>query len=205
MKTLRRVAVAALALVVVTAALLEAQTTGPADREIQRFVLPGSNTTGMRVHSSRTVMSQTLAGNIIATGGYKAAFTYAHPEFVVTTVTNAHLPIAGTPRAGSSGVAPLMPSTGGSIIGVSIASSAALTRDAAHVEAVMLRGGLGVVASGLRAVIGGGLTNTQFAASTQARGLTNFTATDAVTCRLTTDANVRPLTAQIACTVIVEF
>lgn len=63
------------ALILVLVALLllpafaDAQTTGTSNHEVQRFTLPGSNTTGWRLHDDGTRLHLTLpAGAVIFTG-----------------------------------------------------------------------------------------------------------------------------------------
>lgn len=207
---LRRIGVVALVVVLATAALLEAQSAGVNDQEIQRFTLPGSNTTGFRVHGSSAAMNLTLpAGDILASGGYKVAYTYAHSENIVVNTSGAAVPVAGTVRASTStsattGVPFQTVPSAGSIIGVAIGARSALTRDAAHTEATILRNGA-TVTTGLRALIGAGLTYTQYAVTTQARGTDVFYAGEGVGCNVTIDSLITPTANQIVCTVIVSY
>lgn len=66
---MRQALIIAALVLLALAGLLEAQTTGPNDQEIQRFVVPGTNTTAWRVHSSGSVMNLTLAHGAIMFGG----------------------------------------------------------------------------------------------------------------------------------------
>lgn len=50
-------------------ALVWAQSTGINDQEVQRFVLPSSNTTGFRVHTSGSIMNLTLSHGSLRFGG----------------------------------------------------------------------------------------------------------------------------------------
>ena len=208
---MKRALIVAVLILLAGASLLEAQTTGINDREIQRFILPGTNTTGMRVHASRVHMSLTLpSGNIIAVGGYKVAFNYAHTGNVSVSISNAAMPIAGTASATgttgplAAGVAYQRTPYAGSVIAVSCGASAALTAGSATCEATIRNFDDTVVATGLTAVISG-TGATQFNATAQARGLDVFLTTDSIGCRLTTTADIAPLTAEVACTVIVEL
>lgn len=193
--------------------LVLAQTTGPADVEIERFVLPGTTTTGLRVHGARTEMSLRLpAGDIWAEGGYKVAYTYAHGENIVPSVSNSAIPIAGTTRSGdaTSGVPYQRLPSAGSVIGIALASSAALTLGAAHGEAIIFTVGGQAVRTGFTVPIGAGLgsggsATTQYNSATRSRlASTPFTAGQAVGCHLTTDARMAPASAELACTIIVE-
>ena len=187
------------------AGLLEAQTTSIDDREVQRFVLPGTNTTGMRVHTSAAHMSLTLIGQIAAGGGYKVSFAYAHGENIVQSTTNAVMPIAGTTRSqdSGSGVSYQRIPYAGSIIGISIGASTALTAGSATAEATIFRSNM-VIATGLTATIASS-GDLQYATVAQARGLDGFTPAEAIGCRLTTSADLAPRTAEMVCSVIVEF
>ena len=208
---MKRALIVAVLILLAGASLLEAQTTGINDREIQRFILPGTNTTGMRVHASRVHMSLTLpAGNIIAVGGYKVAFSYAHTGNVSVNISNAAMPVAGTagPQGPTgplaAGVAYQRTPFAGSVIGVAIGASAALTAGSATAEATIRQFDDAVRATGLTAVIAG-TAATQFNATAQARGISVFSTTDSIGCRLTTTADIAPLTAEVVCTVIVEL
>lgn len=196
-----------------------AQTTGIDDREIQRFILPGTNTTGMRVHASRTEMNLRLpAGDIWAAGGYKAVFSFAHNDLIVLGVSNTAAPIAGssrnivnTPGGTGNAAGPLyqQPGYAGSIIGVSLASSTALTTGAAHAEATIFRpNGGSINRTQLRALIAV-KTNPQgtdqYNVTTQAKDVSPFTAAEGVGCQLSTSTDLRPQTAVIVCSIIVEF
>lgn len=193
-----------------------AQSTGVNNQEIQRFVLPGTNTTGYRAHASGSELHITLpAGNIWAQGGYKVAYTYAHGDFLTANLSATAMPIAGTlrisPAGGgvtTGGVFYQKPPSAGYVVGVAISSSTALTAGAAHAEATVLIGGSSVQGTGLRTIIGPGETVDQYAAATQARDRApKFRAgnEDSVGCRWATSANVAPSNAQIICTVIVEY
>ena len=83
-------------------------------------------------------------------------------------------------------------------------ASAALTAGSATCQATIRNFDDTVVATGLTAVISG-TGATQFNATAQARGLDVFLTTDSIGCRLTTTADIAPLTAEVACTVIVEL
>ena len=183
------------------------------DLTVEQFFLPGTNTSGFRVHASSTEMALTLAGPIRSTGGYKSYIQYSHAEQVVRGASNVAMPIAGTSLGSGSSTGPRIlgvvrqrMATTGSIIGIAIASSAALTYGAAHVEATITNIAAGQVnRTEFLAVIGGGLTNTQFATTTRARGRHPFGTGDAVGCNVNVQVDgVRPLTAELLCTLIVE-
>ena len=203
---MKRVLIVAGLVLLAAAGLLEAQSTGPNDQETQRFVLPGTNTTGWRVHASRAHMSLALPrGNIIAAGGYKVAFAYAHGGNVVVNSTNVAMPILGTASqvsAISPGVLYQRVPYEGSIMAISIGASAALTAGTVTAEATIRRPDGTVYPSGLTAAL---TTGDQFATNTQARGRSVFTDLEGVGCRLTATSAVTPVTAEVLCTVIVEL
>ena len=204
---MKRALLVAPLIVLALAAPLEAQTTGIEDREIQRFVLPGTNTTGFRVHANRSHMNLTLpSGNIVAIGGYKVAVAFAHPENMKPSLTNEAMPLVGTARPGDSGSGVPYQRTpfAGSIIGIAIGASTALTAGSATAEATIRELSGTVRAMGLTAVISG-TAATQYNATAQARDLDRFTSSDGVGCRITTSSNLAPVTAEIVCTVIIEF
>lgn len=173
---------------------------------------PSSSTVCFRAHANSSAVGNftITGGNIIAAGGYKGAFHFSHGDFVsITNTVPQFVPVAGNSVQGrpTGGVAHILPGYAGSIIGVSIYSSATLTGvSAAHAEAVITNAhGSALVATGLRAVIGATLTNTAAGAATQGRGISNFTASQGVGCYITSSANFAPLTAYLSCVVIVEF
>lgn len=200
----------AVALLLLSAGSAAAQT----DLTIDRFFLPGTSTTGYRVHANTSEMHVTVpSGKIRAAGGYKTPVVFSHASNVVAGLSNQAIPLATT------GVTYLRPVTAGSIIGVSIGARAALDVGAAHAEATILRDG-SVVATGLIAVIRdsswSGAQN-QFSANSQARDLSQFTTSEAIGCRITTDSTAanqgegtlqnpgfRPLTNEFVCTVTIE-
>lgn len=176
------------------------------DLTIQSFNCPGGNTRCFRVHANTSTASLTINGDLIATGGYKVAYVYAHANYNVVS-TNVLAPIAGTGPATINATGPLYqrPGYAGSIIGVSIAANTALTgQGAAHAEAMRFDG-TDTVATALTAVIGAGLANTQYATTTQARGLDVFTATEGVGCRMSVATSTTPTTAMLVCTVLVVY
>ena len=204
---MKRALIVAGLIIVAVAGLLEAQTTGINDREIQRFVLPGTNTTGLRVHASNVHMSLALPrGNIAAMGGYKVAFVYAHGDQSRINLTASAMPIAGTirPSDSGSGVSYQRVPFKGSVIGVAIGASTALTAGTATAEATILRAGDLVDPTGLTVVLSS-VGSTQYNAARQDREISNFTALEGVGCRLTTNAAFAPTTAELVCTVIIEF
>src|SRR5438046_924091 len=149
-RTLRRIAVLALTVVLGTAALLEAQSTGLTDTEVQGFVLPGTALKGMRVHGNRSHMSLALPyGNIIARGGYKIPYTYSHGDQIKASVSAAAMPITGTPKqnVNASGVAYQRAPYAGSVIAIAVGTSTAITAGSVTAEATILRNGA-VVATG---------------------------------------------------------
>ena len=58
---MKRIVVVTLALLLAFATLVSAQSTGINNQEVLRFVVPGSNVTGLRVHASTSVINLTLA------------------------------------------------------------------------------------------------------------------------------------------------
>ena len=180
---------------------------GQSDLTVQSFNCPGGNTRCFRVHANTTSASVTLNGDVVAAGGYKVAYVFAHPNYMRVNSSNVQAPIAGAGPATINAVGPLYhrPGVAGTFVGVSIVSNTALTgTGAAHAEAIRFDGTT-AVATGLTAVIGAGLTNTQYAATTQARGLDIFTASEGVGCRMTVDSAATPTNAILACTVIVAY
>lgn len=174
------------------------------DLTVQRFNCPGGNTQCFRVHTGTSSMSLTLSGDIIAAGGYKVAYTFAHPNYSVVGSSDVQAPIAGSGPATINATGPLyvIPGYAGSIISVSIVSNTAITATAVHAEAIRWDGTTGQ-ATGLTAVIGSGLAQTTRATATQARGTDIFTASEGVGCRFTRTAGSTPTNAMIACIVTV--
>jgi len=186
-----------------------AQTTGVNDQEVQRFVLPGSNTTGWRAHTSNSAMSLRLpTGDIAAEGGYKVPYVFAHSDYLVSGVTSSAAPVAGTVRASTSGsgVPYQRAPYAGRIIGVTLSARSAITSQAAHAEATIMNSSDALRRTGLRAVIGASLTNTQYGVGTQARATAHsFLATDRLGCDLTTDSAITPIQNELVCTVVVVY
>lgn len=190
-----------------------AQTTGVFDQEIQRFVLPGTNTTGLRVHGSSTEMHLRLpAGDIVAQGGYKVAWSYAHGDNVVPNVSNSNAPIAGSANAVSAplggGVFHQLFPTAGSILAVAIGSNTALTAGYAHVEATIFDVSAATTTrTTLRALIGSpiGGSATRYAVTTAAKDTHTVPAGDAVGCQISTTVDIAPTGAELVCTLVVEF
>lgn len=207
---MKRALIVAVLILLAAAGLLEAQTTGITDREIQRFVVPGSaNRTGFRVHASNTAVHMSLtipAGNIIARGGYKTMVAFAHGENTKPSLTDVAMVLAGSarPTESASGVSYQRTPFAGSIIGVTIGASAALTAGSATAEATWREIDGTVRRSFLTAVISG-TAATQFNATAQARGVNAFTASDGIGCQITTSSDLLPVTAEMVCTVIIEF
>ena len=205
---MKRALIVAGLIVFAVVGLLEAQTTGITDREIQRFVLPGTNTTGHRVHASRVHMSLTLpSGNIIARGGYKTLIAFAHPEATKASLTNVAMVLAGAGlRSSNAGVSYQRAAFAGSIIGITLGASTALTTGTATAEATILPfNSTTVQPTGLTVTLDAALATSQFNAEERARGLFAFTGADSVGCRITTAATLAPVTGVLACTVIIEF
>ena len=204
--SLRRVSLALVLVLLAVAGLLEAQTTSTQDREIQRFVIPGTaNTTGYRVHASATAAHLGVAiprGNIAAMGGYKTMIHFAHGDQTSATLTDSIVPLAGSARPSDSGSGvnyQRMPYTG-SIMAVAIGSSAAVTAGRITARATILRAG-GVYRTNLTTILDGG----QYQVAQQERGIDIFNATEGIGCQLSTTSNFAPVTAEVICTIIVEF
>ena len=194
-------------LVAVCALLLPTIAWAQADLTIQRFNCPGGNTQCFRVHANTTSASVTLTGDVNAAGGYKVAYVFAHPNYMVVSSSNVQAPIAGSGPSTINATGPLYhrPGFAGSFIGVSIVSNTALTGTAAaHAEAIRFDG-TSAVATGLTATIGAGLAQTTRAATVQARGLDIFTADEGVGCRMSVSASATPTNAMLACAVIVAY
>ena len=69
MTHLRRIAGLALVLLLAGVAGADAQSVGTGNHEIQRFTLPGGNTTGWRIHDNGTTVNLTLpVGAVFFTG-----------------------------------------------------------------------------------------------------------------------------------------
>lgn len=186
-----------------------AQTTGVNDVEIERFVLPGTNTTGFRVHGNRTEMNLRLpAGDIWAQGGYKVQYGFSHGRRIVQGTSNSNAAAVGTIGvSGTSGVLYASTPYAGSVVAVAIASSQALTAGYAHAEASVYQvAGDQIFRTGLTAMIG--FTETGFTrsrASSQAKDLDRFLATEGVGCQMTTTSDLTPASAELLCTVVVEM
>lgn len=181
---------------------------------IQRWVLPGTNTEGMSAHASATELGiRYPLGDVIARGGYKVAYAFAHSDYVDVGVTNANMPIAGTVNRATSvagpttvGITSQPAPYAGSVVGVALGASAALTRGAAHAEVTLWSATPGITGTGFVAVLGSDSPDqTQFVSATQADGETTFTTSNAIGCRITTDATLTPLTVELTCTVIVRY
>lgn len=169
------------------------------DFQIQQFFLPGQNRAGFRIHAAVTRNHMNVSipyGSIWAEGGYKTLVRYTH--FATASLTDRELGLGTTAvnyqRFGYQG----------SVIGITVGASEALTAGRITVEATVRRGGT-LIPTGLTAVIDGATGPTQFGMRTQGRGLDFFFAADEVGCRLTTTADVAPTRAQVICTVVVEF
>ena len=201
---MKRALIIASVVVLALAALLEAQTTGINDQETQRFVLPGTNTTGYRVHASNAHMSIAIPrGNIVAAGGYKTLIHFAHGDQTSATITGSIMPLAGSARPSDSGSGvnyQRMP-YGGSIMAVAIGASSAVTAGRITARATVLRIGGVVYLTGLTALLDGG----QYQVSQQERGIDTFTSGEGIGCQLTTTSNYTPVTSEVVCTVVVEF
>lgn len=198
---IRRIAQFILVIVILVLAAPGATPASTHDLTVDQFFLPGTNTSGYRVHTSTTRAHMNITiprGNIWAVGGYKALARFTHPA--TASQSSANIALSGTAvtqqRFGYEG----------SVLGVSVVSSSALTAGTA--TAVPTIRNLGTVrATGLTAAIGTGPTagHTQFFSRTQARGRDVFGASDEVGCQLTTTSDIAPVGANILCTVIVEF
>lgn len=187
-----------------------AQTTGINDQEIQRFILPGTNTTGWRVHANRTEMNLRIpAGDIWASGGYKVQYGFSHGRRIVQNTSNSAAAAVGTIGvSGTSGVLYAPTPYAGSVIAVAIASSQALTAGYAHAEATVYQvAGNQTFRTGLTALIGfaGTGISTRSARATQAKDLDRFLATEGVGCQMTTTSDLTPASAELLCTVVVEM
>jgi hypothetical protein len=207
-----RIVLLAVVLVGLTAGLAQAQSVGINDQEIQGFFLPGTNTKAFRVHASRTAMGLILAhGDIVAVGGYKVPFTFAHGGRTQVSLSNVAVPVAGTAGASAgsgTGVLYQPAATRGSIIAIAIASSTALTAGTGTCEATVLEqaGGAGTLrTTGFTVALDAGTGYTRYRATTQARGLTTFTNGDAIGANLSTSSAFAPTSAELACTIIVEL
>ena len=204
---MRRLVLAALA-VLLSAGVAGAQT----DLTHEQINIPGTNTSGFRIHGNTSTVNVTVAGVIAATGGYKVAFPFAHTgSSIVAALTNSAVPVVGSVSGnitggGQSGVLYYRTPTAGSIVAISIMASTALTTQAsAHAEAVVIAGMSTTRRTGFTTVIGATLTNTQYGSATAARGTYNFTASEGVGCNVSTSTVVTPLTARLTCTLIVEM
>lgn len=177
---------------------------GQSDLTQFQINVPGSNTSGFRVHGNSSTVNLTVVGEVTAGSGYKTVTVYSHNGRVVTNTTDTAVPLAGTASVtvgGNAGTLYRSVAGAGSIIAVAIGASTAVTANAAHAEATILSSGT-KLATGLIAVIGKGLTNETYAITTQARGIDIFKSTEQVGCQLTIDSGFTPVTAGLACTVI---
>lgn len=186
----------------------------PQNITIHQFFLPGTQTSGWRVHGGSTEISLRLAqGDVWAEGGYKVAYAFAHNDYVGIGASDALVPIAGSTwfrQAGTIGVGVPYQLTpyGGSIIGIAISASAALTAGDAHAEAIVFDpSSAGTTATGLTAYIGAEQTapRRQYRVDTQAKDVDRFVSGNAVGCRMNTGTALAPNTVEIVCTVIVEY
>lgn len=170
---------------------------GQTDLSVQQFFLPGTNTSAFRVHTNRTHMNLTIPrGKIQAEGGYKTLLPFTH----VATASLSNFAIG----LHQSGVTYQRLGSEGSVLGLTFASSEVITAGTADANATIRSGGE-VRSAGLTVRLEPGGQRSQYASITQARGLATFTATEEVGCRLNTSSNIAPLSAQLLCTVIVEF
>ena len=177
---------------------------------------PNQTTSCVRVHVDTTSSTARAGliitgGDIVAAGGYKVAYSFAHPSSVVPNITRGALPIAGTGYASNGTAASLSagplyqyPGYAGSIIGISIASSQALTLNGAHCEAVVYNGN--IHATGFNAYISSAITGrTQFHQNTQSRGLNTFLSTEAIGVRISTDSGIAPVNTNLSCAAVVVY
>ena len=191
---MKRIILAVLVALLAAPALVAAQT----DLTVDQFFLPGSNTSGYRVHASAAHMTVSLPhGRITADGGYKTVFQFAH--VATASLTNQAIAVAGY------GVL-YQPSTAtGSVIGVGIAASEPITAGRATARAVVRNRLNDIMPTRLTVAIGDGERSRRFNAATQARGLDYFDYTMAIGCDLTTTSAITPTNAQLLCSVVVEF
>lgn len=167
------------------------------DLSVEQFFLPATSTSGYRVHTSRTHMNVTIPrGNVWAVGGYKTPLQFAH----VATASLSNFAIG----LGQSGVTAQRLGNEGNVLGLTFASSEVITAGTADANATIRSGGE-IRSAGLTLRLEPGGQRSQYGSITQARGLATFTATEEVGCRLTTSATIAPASAQLLCTVIVDF
>ena len=173
------------------------------DRDVQQFFLPATNTPGFRVHTARAAlahMNLTIPrGNIWAVGGYKTPvrFTHVATASLAAFAIGLHQSAVTYQRLGYEG----------NVLGLTLAASDALTAGTATAVATIRRTAAGTVtvAPTQLSVTIGGPGPSQFASRTQARGRDTFRADQEVGCQLTTSADIAPVGAQLACTVVVDF
>ena len=178
---------------------------------IQSFFLPASGTVGYEVHASSSAMGLRLPlGDINAAGGYKVAYSYGHGGRVVLGSDGVLVPILGSSSGGGTGNEPATAGStyqrmpyAGSVIGVALQSSGAVTSNAAHAEAVILSGTT-LIATGLLTRIDGD-ANTQYNSATQAKDVDTFAVGELVTCRMTVDSGFLPASAILVCTIVIEY
>lgn len=188
---------------------------GQTDLSVQQFFLPGTNTSGYRVHANTTEMNLTLAGDLYARGGYKVAYVFSHGSAAAANATT-HAPVAGLGLSSSyrqllTPIFQMMPFTG-SVRAVTIWSSHPLTGGSAHAEATIFQAGLAApfdqgIGTGLIArigVAGSGYLNDQVAASAQGPNVDVFNNPQQIGCRIGTQTGLVPLPI-LVCTVVVEY
>ena len=170
---------------------------------------PNTSTNCWRIHSDTTTTNTqvTLLGAVNASGGYKEAFQFAHPNRIVINQTNTAVPVAGTSQTIPASAGPTfvaMPYAG-SVIAVSVSTSAAITLGGAHAEVVINHAG-NATNTGLIALLDNA-GQTQYNTASQARATSGsvFNAGDRVGCRMSTSSNLAPLTMGVVCTVVVSY
>ena len=197
---MKRIILAVLLALLVLPTVASAQ----ADLTVDQFFLPGSNTSGYRVHASTTSSHLNVSlpsGAVWAERGYKEVVRFSH--LAATGLTNTNLSIHGQSRLAATGGTFQRLGYEGSILGVTLTSSAALTAGTATAEPTVQNAGV-VRGSGLTVVLSAA-GPPQYASRIQARGVTTFDSGHEVGCRITTTNDLAPVNAELLCGVTVEF
>lgn len=147
-----------------------------------------------------------IQGDISAAGGYKMLYVFAHQG--VGTSVDSHAPIAGAIVSASdtSYVYEVKAPWAGSVMGVSLVSSAALTAGDAHVEVTTgTCGATQLTGTGLIAFLASTETETTYDAATQAKGTDTFTAGQCIGADLETGSAFAPIGTDLVVIVYVEM
>lgn len=146
----------------------------------------------------------TISGDVSAAGGYKMALVFAHED--VGTSLDSHAPVAGTTAstADSDLLRFALAPWAGSITGVSLVASTAVTAGSAHVEVTSGTCGSPMTYSGFTVALHNAGGQTTYNSNTQAKDTDAFSAGECVGVDMNTSSSFAPVTADLMAIVYVE-